>query len=315
MSGEHRPRVAVVYGGPSEERLVSIESGTAVARALESEGFPVARFVIDTSIDQHLADIKRSCDVVFVMLHGRYGEDGAVQQALEEARLAYTGSPPSASHTGMIKSRSKRLFEASRITTPKYTVIDRAHNVEPAEQLRSAGLSLPVVVKPDEGGSSIGVSIVREARDLVKALTASWEYDDAAIVEKFVKGRELTVGVLDGQPLPVIELISSREFFDYEAKYEDGLTRIVCPARLPVDSQKRVEEAAVAAFNTIGARDFGRTDIILDEDGVPQVLEVNTIPGFTSHSLLPHAAQAAGIPLGKLAGRIVNMAERRIVPD
>jgi D-alanine-D-alanine ligase len=177
--------------------------------------------------------------------------------------------------------------------------------------VRAAGLAVPLVVKPPASGSSLGVTIVREEGGLGAALGKAREYGDEVLVESFVEGRELTVGVLEEETLPVVELLPRGEFYDYSAKYEDAGTRYVCPAELGEAERREVEQIGLAAFRALGGRDFGRVDVMLAAGGRPTVLEVNTIPGFTSHSLLPMAAAAAGVPFGALVGRIVELAARR----
>jgi D-alanine-D-alanine ligase len=304
-------RVTVVYGGPSEEREISIESGTAIAGGLRSKGFRVHELELAGTIDAHLDDLRASSDVVFIALHGRYGEDGAIQSALDAAGIAYTGCGPQASRTGMEKSSSKRIFEAAGIDTPKYRVIGRSNCGSAADELRSAGLGFPMVVKPDASGSSIGVSIVEDEGALREALREALKYGESAIVEERVIGRELTVGVLGDRALPVLELTSTREFFDYSAKYSDGYTTIECPARLGEQTSERTRAAAIEAFKAVGGRDFARVDFMLDEHNTPMALEINTIPGFTAHSLLPHAAKVSGIGFGDLVAEIVMMAAER----
>jgi D-alanine-D-alanine ligase len=300
----------------------------AVAAALEGEGFEVRRVVIDHSIEPHLEELARRGEVAFLALHGRYGEDGTVQQALERAEIAYTGSGPRASRSAMRKPEAKRLFEAAGIATPKYTVAGRGTAARLDVELRREGLVPPLVVKPAASGSSIGVTVVREPGGLADAVTRALELGEEVLVEAFVEGRELTVGVLEGpahvgaglsvgrdnapgKALPVVEMLPAREFYDYAAKYEDEATGFVCPAELDGDELARIQQAGVAAFEALGCRDFGRTDVMLPPSGVATVLEVNTIPGFTSHSLLPRSAAAAGVGFGELAGRIVRLAAQR----
>ncbi|MHC4247950.1 MAG: D-alanine--D-alanine ligase family protein [Planctomycetota bacterium] len=305
--------VAVVYGGPSEEREVSLESGAAVADALEAEGWPVRRLVIEDTIDPFVNGIRAAGEIAFLVLHGRYGEDGTVQEALERAGIAYTGSGPAASRAAMDKPTSKRMFQAGGVETPKYYVARHDPEAETRAALRAEGLAVPLVVKPAASGSSIGVTIVRDEGALREALGRAGEFGDEVLVEAFVEGRELTVGVLEEEALPVVELLPAREFYDYSAKYEDAGTRYICPAELSGSELRAVEEIALAAFRALGGRDFGRVDVMLGTDGRPSVLEVNTIPGFTSHSLLPRAATAAGVPFGELVGRIAGLAEKRAV--
>lgn len=306
-----KPPVGVVYGGPSEEREVSLESGAAVADALEGEGWPVRRIVIDETIDPFVDGIREAGEIAFLVLHGRYGEDGTAQAALERAGIAYTGSGPAASASAMDKPTSKILFQAGGVETPIYHIAKHDSEAETRAALRAKGLAAPLVVKPAASGSSIGVTIVRDDSALRAALEKAGEYGDEVLVESFVEGRELTVGVLEEEALPVVELLPCGEFYDYSAKYEDAGTRYVCPAKLSGTERRAVEEAGLAAFRAVGARDFGRTDVMLGVDGRPSVLEVNTIPGFTSHSLLPRAAAEAGVPFGELVGRIAGMAAKR----
>lgn len=313
-------RVAVVYGGPGEEREVSLESGEAVAAALEGEGLPVTRVVIDGTLDPFLEAIRRTADVAFLALHGRYGEDGTAQALLDLAGIRYTGSGPEASRAAMEKPLAKRFFQDVGVKTPKYYVVDsacaREARRDPHESIIARGLDLPVVVKPAASGSSVGVTIVREAGALAPALEEAGRYGARILVEEFVIGREVSVAVLEHETLPVCELVTAREFYDYKAKYEDDETQVVCPADLGPEAARRVCEAALYAFEALRCRDFGRTDVILGEDGTPWVLEVNTIPGFTSHSLVPRAAKAAGLGFGELCARIVSLAGcgRRVGP-
>jgi D-alanine-D-alanine ligase len=309
----------VVSGGPGEEREVSLESGESVARALEGEGLPVRRLVIAESLDPFLDEIRAENGVAFLALHGRYGEDGGAQRALEAAGVAYTGSGPEASRLAMHKPAAKRIFQARGIRTPKYEIAERhaAGSLSPEgaegvlSRLSSGGVAPPVVVKPAASGSSVGVTIVRDAGALGPALEKAWAYGPEALVEEYVEGRELSVAVLEGRALPVCELAPAREFYDYEAKYSDDRTQIACPAELDPGTRSRVRDEALAAFGALGARDFGRVDLRLAKDGTPCVLEVNTIPGFTAHSLVPRAAREAGIAFGELCLRIVYAALRR----
>jgi len=306
-----QPPVVVVYGGPSEERAISLESGAAVADALEGEGWPVRQLVIDECIDPFVDGIRAAGEIAFLVLHGRYGEDGGVQGTLERAGVAYTGSGPAASRSAMNKATSKRKFQAEGVNTPKYHIAKKILAADTREALREAGLRCPLVVKPVASGSSIGVTIVREEAKLEAALEEAREYGDEVLVESLVEGREFTVGVLEEEALPVVELLPAGEFYDYSAKYEDAGTRYVCPAELGAGESDELKEIGLAAFRALGARDFGRVDLMLTADGRASVLEVNTIPGFTSHSLLPRAAAAAGVPFGELVGRIARLAARR----
>jgi D-alanine-D-alanine ligase len=303
--------VAVVYGGPSEERTVSLESGAAVARALEGAGWRVRRIVIDDLIDPYVDGIRAAGEIAFLVLHGRYGEDGTVQDTLEREGIAYTGSGPAASRAAMNKPTSKRKFQAEGVNTPKYYIAKQQTEAETRAALQAAGLAVPLVVKPAASGSSIGITIVRAEDALEAALAKAREFGDEVLVESLVEGKEFTVGVLEEEALPVVELLPRGDFYDYAAKYEDAGTRYVCPAELTADEQSAMQAIGLAAFRALGARDFGRADVMLMANGLPTVLEVNTIPGFTSHSLLPLAAETAGIRFGELVSRIAGLAAKR----
>ncbi len=290
-------RVAVLLGGVSSEREVSLRSGKAVADALETAGFPVTRVDVQDEALTGLAP--EAIDAAFLALHGRYGEDGGVQAALEARGVVYTGSGVEASHLAMDKVLAKERFRAAGVPTADWQVVTSA--------TRTFGVILPAVVKPATEGSSVGVTVVREARQLVAAVRTALAYGGRALLERFVKGRELTVGILGGRRLPVIEMRPKREFFDYEAKYQDDRTEYIVDPPLTPGERRAVQEAAWAAHETLGCRGMSRVDVILGEDG-PQVLEVNTIPGLTERSLLPKAARAAGIDFPALCAEILRLA-------
>jgi D-alanine-D-alanine ligase len=298
--------VAVLCGGRSPERDVSRESGRAVYEALAGLGLEV--HLVDLA-DDSLAPLEGFRGLVFLAMHGVFGEDGGAQSALEAMVLPYTGSDPESSARAFCKKRSKEAFRAAGVPTPADLVLSESAGMEDA--LDRAGLSLPLVVKPVRAGSSQGVTIVRKAEALEGALAEALRWDAEAMVEPFLPGAELTVGILERRALPVIEMRTTTEFFDYEAKYSDGVTEYICPAELSAGTTARVRELALAAHDSLGARDLSRVDILLDAAGAPSVLEVNTIPGFTSHSLLPKAARAAGIPFPELCLRLLELAHKR----
>jgi D-alanine-D-alanine ligase len=260
--------------------------------------------------DEQLTGLdKAGADVAFVALHGAFGEDGTVQQILEDMGLPYTGSGPEASYIGMDKAATKCAFVRHSIPTPGYFVAcrgrrqqDLTHNVQ--------DLGYPVVCKPVCGGSSIGVSIVRDQSDLETAVEKAWEEDERAMLEMYVHGRELTVGVLEGQALPMIELVPDREFFDYQAKYKDAKTRYVTPVAMLPTIYRRASEVAVRAYHAVHCRHMARVDMLYGHDGRLYVLEVNTIPGFTPRSLLPMGARQVGVEFPELCARIVRAALR-----
>ena len=286
-------KIGVLYGGPSAEREVSIQSGDAVCRALLDAGREVHRVILDESFNVNMA-ATLEIDVAFLALHGEFGEDGRIQIILEQAGIPYTGSGVDASAVAFDKILAKRAFERHGILTPAWMGFD-------AEELKALGgpeylgLVPPLVVKPVACGSSLGVSIVRRMEDATAAVLRAFEYGEGALAERYVAGREVTVAILGGDPLPVCELNVKGEFFDYQAKYVDAETRVVCPAGLPREWTARAQAAALAAHRALGCRDVSRTDMIMDANGQPWVLEVNTLPGLTSHSLLPKSADAAGI--------------------
>jgi D-alanine-D-alanine ligase len=242
-----------------------------------------------------------------VALHGTFGEDGTIQRMLEDGGVAYTGSGPEASACAFDKIAAKIEFQAAGIPTPKYEVFDRAHT----DLSRLAILGFPLVVKPSRQGSSVGISIVQHETHLKEACQIAWHYDNRLLVEQFVAGRELTVGIVDGHALPVIEIQPKHDFFTYEAKYTKGQTEYLVPAPLDKNIEAEVKMLALRANDCLGCRDLARVDLILAESGELFVLEVNTIPGFTETSLVPQAARAAGIEFPDLCARLVQMALAR----
>lgn len=300
-----RLRVAVVMGGVSCERDVSLRSGRCVAAALQQKGYEVVPIdLCCESIDEIVAVRP---DVVFIALHGEFGEDGTIQALLEQAGLAFTGSGAVASRLGMDKVAAKRCFITHGVSTPPFRLISK---LDTWGQLgRAMGeIGLPLVVKPLRQGSSIGVAIVEEIEAVVSALRDAFAYGDEVLLEQKIEGRELTVGVLAERALPIIEVRPRRPFFDREAKYVDPATLYITAPELDELTYGVVQDVAVRAHLAIGARDFSRVDLILAEDGRPFVLEVNTIPGLTERSLLPLAAQVAGLSFAELCDSIVRMA-------
>ncbi len=307
MSKDRRIRAAVLMGGVSSEREVSLHSGEGVAAALSAGGFDVSRAVFD---DASLSSIDGiDIDVAFVALHGAFGEDGGVQALLEEAGVAYTGSGPQASRDAMDKVVTKEKFAEAGISTARYVVLTAVPKDVEGEEI-FAKFGERVVVKPSEQGSSIGVSIVG-SDGFEEACEEALSYDGRAIVEPYIRGRELTVGIVGEEALPVVELRPKGAFFDYRAKYEKGQTECVVGPELPEGVEEEVNRQALGAFGCLGCRDLGRVDMILGDDGRVYVLEVNTIPGFTETSLVPMAAAAAGKDFPRLCGDIVEMALER----
>lgn len=300
-------KVAVLMGGFGGEREVSLKSGRAVASGLAEAGHQVVPYDV---ADPTLAGLQRLApDAVFVALHGKFGEDGTVQQLLEQIGLPYTGSGPQASRLGMDKLAAKRIFVRHSVPTADYFSLAADCPAERAAA-RADEFGYPVVVKPACGGSSLGVTLVREPRRFGPAVEAARREGGPVLVERLIRGREFTVGVLEGRALPAIETVSAREFFDYEAKYRDERTHYRVPVALLHTVYRRMREAAVRAYEALGCRHMARVDMMYGWDGRLYTLEVNTIPGFTPRSLLPMAAKEAGIEFPRLCDRLVRAAVR-----
>lgn len=301
-------RMVVLCGGPGGEREVSLDSGRNVHEALIRAGAANDLVVVpESGAEAFLENL--DCRLAVMMLHGEFGEDGGAQRILERRGIAFTGSDSRASALAMDKNASKKLFRAHGIPTPRW-----AEGRTPREIVARAGelgLVYPLFVKPNARGSSVGVSRVDHPADLAAAAEKALSIDTSALAEEMVIGREVTVGWLDGKALPFIELFADGQFYDYRAKYKSDATRYVCSPALAPGIAEAIARFAVEATSLIGTRDLARVDMMLGEKG-PMVLEVNTLPGFTAHSLVPMAARAAGIPLEDLCLRLVAMAAGRV---
>jgi D-alanine-D-alanine ligase len=295
MTRKRFKKVGVLMGGPSREREVSLHSGRAVVEALRTAGYDVA--AIDLK-DREL-DLPTGIEAVFVALHGEFGEDGQVQALLKQRQIPYTGSGPEASRRSFDKRLSKKIFVERDIPTPPFEILR-------AGQGRT--LPLPVVVKPVRQGSSIGVHILFHESDWPRALNEALSYDGEVLVETYIEGRELTVGLVVEQVLPVIEIKAPGGFYNYKAKYTQGLTQYIVPAEIPPDRAAECQRLALRTFQAMNCRDMGRVDFRMLPAGELFVLELNNIPGFTGTSLLPKAAHAAGIEFPELCSRILSMA-------
>ncbi|OHB55516.1 MAG: hypothetical protein A2Y07_02960 [Planctomycetes bacterium GWF2_50_10] len=302
-------KIAVLMGGIGEERPVSLNSGKSVCEAIKQAGFDVVGADI-TPEDMSILDDK-SIDVYFLALHGKFGEDGELQQIMEDKGLVYTGSGPKASATAFDKVASKRAFESASVKTAAMIEINNATDFGTlAGNLLAMGKKW--VVKPVRQGSSVGVSIVDDAETAaLKAKECFGQFGDC-MVEEFIPGRELTVGILCGRALPIIEIRAKAKFYDYQAKYIDDSTEYLFDTIAERGTIAKISEAAVACFNSMGCRDFSRVDFILKDDGSAYALEINTIPGFTSHSLLPKAAAKIGLSMSELCMRIIEAASKGI---
>lgn len=300
--------ITVLSGGPSGEREISLQSGRAVAEALASLGHTI--HIADIAPD-NLAALARKVDCVFIALHGTFGEDGQVQAILEQRGLCYCGTGPAACGLAMDKARAKARFAELGLPTPKFTVATR-ENMDDA----LGGQQLPVVVKPVQEGSSLACSIVRESSGLRSAVERVVQSHGACLIEDYIPGHEITVGILGDVALPPIEIRTLRDFYDYDAKYVDDRTEYVFDIDLPKPLMSRVVEMSLAAHRGLGCRDFSRVDWRVDpRRGEAYLLEVNVIPGLTSHSLLPKAAARAELDMPKMCGHIVDLAMRRGVGD
>jgi len=314
-SVESRMKVAVLMGGPSEEHGISLKSGRGVVDALLRRRWAVVPVVIPKplTIQEACEFVERTlreidAELAFIALHGTFGEDGMIQGICETRHIPYTGSDPQASRLGIDKVASRRWFQDAGLLVPRWRVLETGSVSTGIADALPSGWSYPVVVKPINQGSSLGVSIVRRDEDLWPALREAARFGSHALMEEFVEGRELTVGVLGETPLPVVEIRPRQPFFNFTAKYTSGETDYVVPAVLPPATAQRVQSSALTAHRAIGCRHLSRTDLILNRHGVPVILEVNTIPGFTPTSLLPKAAACCSISYDELCERIILMA-------
>ncbi|MBU0913356.1 MAG: D-alanine--D-alanine ligase [Gammaproteobacteria bacterium] len=295
-------KVAVMFGGTSAEREVSLRSGAAVLAALQKQGVDAHAF---DPKDQPLSALTSAgFDRVFIVLHGRGGEDGTMQGALQLMGLPYTGSRVLGSALAMDKIRCKWLFQAQGLPTAKFLVAEAGKQLNYQDILQQ--LAGKVMVKPANEGSSIGMSAASTAQELEQALAVACKYDSDVLVEQWIQGREFTVTVLNGKALPIVEMRTPRSFYDYEAKYQSNSTEYLCPAPLTADQTAFLQQVAAAAFTAVGASGWGRVDAMLDEQGNFYLLEVNTVPGMTEKSLVPMAAKAAGLSFEQLVLQILE---------
>ena len=298
-------KIAVLMGGPGSERDVSMATGKGVAKALRSLGADVSEVDVKGA-DFELPD---GVELAFIALHGTFGEDGQVQKILEERGVAYTGEGVAESELAFDKIRSKDAFREHGIPTPYWQIVTLGQRPT---------IPIPFVIKAPRQGSTVGVHIIRNEREVDAAMADASKYDRELLVEKFVPGRELTIGILGDQALPIIEIIPKGGFYDFTNKYPflnpsaGGGAEHVCPANIPDEQTRTIQDLALRAHRALGLQVYSRVDIMLPEEGEPSVLEVNTIPGMTEASLLPEAAAVAGIGYPELCARIIELSQRRL---
>ena len=298
-------KIAVLMGGPGSERDVSLATGRGVAKALRSLGADV----VEVDVHDENFELPTGVELAFLTIHGTFGEDGQLQRILEQRGVAYTGDGTEASATAFDKIRSKEKFRESGVPTPPWQVIQRGER--PA-------IPLPFVVKAPRQGSTVGVVIVKNEGEIESAITETSKYDRELLIEQFVPGRELTIGILGDQALPILEIIPKGGFYDFTNKYPflnpqaGGGAEHVCPAKIPENQTRAIQELALQAYRALGLQVYSRVDVLLPENGAATVLEVNTIPGMTEASLLPEAAAAAGISYVDLCFRIIELSRARM---
>jgi len=299
-------KICVIMGGTSSEREISIESGSNISKALRNKGYKVVDMILDTTDAKEIISFLKSheIDLVFIALHGEFGEDGKIQAIFERVNIPFTGSGSFASKCSLDKILSHQLLTNYSIVVPEFWLY-------PEVGLDTIREFLPVMVKPSTGGSSIGISFVDTFDSLEKAVSLAKKYSSKVLIERYIKGREFTVSVLGENPLVPIEIIPKKLFFDYNCKYEDNMTDFVVPAKINSSLEGRLKDISLNTHRVLGCQDFSRTDLLVDPQGEVYVLELNSIPGFTSHSLLPRAALYQGIEFDDLCEKIVLMAAKR----
>ncbi|HEY3307713.1 MAG TPA: D-alanine--D-alanine ligase [Desulfuromonadaceae bacterium] len=307
MASMKTKKIAVLMGGLSAEREVSLKSGAAVLLALQNLGYQAVG--IDVGRDLAAVLASEVIEAAFIALHGRYGEDGCVQGLLELMQIPYTGSGVLASALAMHKLYSKQAFAANNILTAPF------YHFRQGEQISSSDIpfGMPLVVKPVQEGSSVGISIVKQESELKAAVALAFRYDDEILVEQYIKGQEVQVGILDDQPIGAIEIVPKKEFYDYEAKYSEGMAEHIFPARLDSELYEKAQAVGLAAHRSLGCKGYSRVDLLVTSSRDCYVLEVNTLPGMTALSLLPEiAAKGAGLSFEALVERVIESADLSI---
>jgi D-alanine-D-alanine ligase len=292
-------KCGVLLGGNSYEREISLKSGCAVSRALREKGHNVLE--LDYRLDE-IKEIKpEDFDIIFIALHGGDGENGKIQAIFEEKGIVYTGSNSKSSKIGLDKVVSKELFIENGIPTAPYVILKKNEKID-------IKLKVPFVIKPRGEGSSIGLTIVKNKKEIKSAIENAFKYGNEILVEKYIKGREVTVSILDNKVLPIIEIVPANDYFDFDSKYSNKETQYLLPVEIEKDVKENIERIALDVFNVVNCNDYARIDMIIDELNNPYVLEINTIPGFTETSLVPKAAKAIGLEFEDLCERIAELA-------
>ena len=294
-------KIAVLMGGPGEEREISLKSGKAIQLALEAIGYEVLGITLENTLGDIISDL-HSVDLVFLGLHGSIGENGTIQGFLESLGLKYTGSDPLSSAICMDKNISKIIARDSKVNTPNWEIVTRG------QTLNEDNSEFPLVIKPNDQGSTVGLTIVHDESELGSALDLAFKYSSSVMVEQFIAGRELTVTLMGSEAYPVCEIIPSHELYDYECKYTSGMSKYVCPADIELDLTKRIQEITERLFDVLKCRHYSRADFRLDHEDNLWFLEMNTLPGMTDTSLAPITAKAAGLSFNDLIECIVLQA-------
>ncbi len=293
-------KVAVLMGGTAAEREISLVSGKAVYQALKNNGVDVIAIDVVNNLIEDMAG--HEVDRVFNIIHGRGGEDGVLQSVMQLMKIPYTGSGVMASALSMDKLRTKLCWQGKGLNTPDWYLLESSDDIQSCIQL----LGFPVIVKPAQEGSSLGMSKANNEEELKKAWSVASQFNCQVYAESWVKGDEYTVGILNGEALPVIRLETNNDFYDYQAKYQSNDTSYHCPCGLSADMETELQTLAIEACQVVGVEGWGRVDVFLDEAGISQLIEVNTVPGMTDHSLVPMAAKAVGIGFDELVWRILE---------
>ena len=298
-------KVSVLMGGTSAERDVSLKTGKAVISACLELDYETKPVDFNGDYGSILNDLKYS-DIVFNALHGTVGEDGTIQSWLDENNINYTGSGSKSSRLCMNKNKSKKIVSKNNLLTPGWVAIDN-NDLKIASEITKS-IDFPCIVKPNAQGSTFGLSIVNGGNELMEAIKLAGKYDDTSLIEEYIIGREITVGILGGKALPIVEIIPDHQLYDYECKYSPGMSQYICPAEIDFNKEKQIKEDSERIFNLLGCSGYGRLDFLLDKNGRYFFLEINTLPGMTSTSLLPIAADKSGKSFTELVDIIIDIA-------